>query len=80
MLVLRRKIGESLRIGSDIEIQVIEIGSSRVKLGITAPPQVLILRTEVLLAGEQNRAAVLGATPEAARDLLSSLNLPATSK
>lgn len=57
MLVIRRKAGESLLIGPEIEIEIIDLSPSRVKLGIHAPREVLILRKEVKLTAEQNRAA-----------------------
>lgn len=57
MLVIRRKAGESVLIGDHIEIQVTEIAGNRVKLGITAPKEVLVLRKEVELTREENIAA-----------------------
>ncbi len=57
MLVIRRKTGESLLIGSEIEIEVIDLSPGRVKLGIHAPREIPILRKEVKLTAEQNRAA-----------------------
>jgi carbon storage regulator len=47
MLVLSRKTDESLRIGENIEIVVQRIGGGRVRLGIKAPADVRIMRTEV---------------------------------
>ncbi len=57
MLVISRRAGESILIGEDIEIQVLETGPSRVKLGIKAPRAVPVLRNEVRLTRDQNRAA-----------------------
>ena len=65
MLVIRRRAGESILIGADIEIQVIDITSSRVKIGIRAPRQVPVLRKEIQLAGEENLAAARWLAPEA---------------
>ncbi|MAE68723.1 MAG: carbon storage regulator [Candidatus Peribacteraceae bacterium] len=48
MLVLSRKKDESIRIGHDITITVIDIGKGRVKIGIDAPDDVRILRGELL--------------------------------
>lgn len=62
MLVIRRKTGESLLIGEDIEIEVIDVSPSRVKLGIKAPGTVPILRKEIRLAAEQNRQAARSIT------------------
>ncbi len=57
MLVIRRRAGESILIGDDIEIQVTDIGPSRVKLCISAPKEVPVLRKEVKLTREENLAA-----------------------
>jgi len=47
MLVLSRRLDESLRIGSAIEITVVSISRGRVKLGIRAPEQIRIVRSEL---------------------------------
>ncbi len=47
MLVIRRKSGESVLIGADIDIRVMEVSGNRVTLGITAPQDFLILRKEI---------------------------------
>ena len=52
MLVLSRKCEESIRISDDIVITVLEIRGARVKLGIQAPVQMRVLRTELLAAIE----------------------------
>ncbi|MEJ5366989.1 MAG: carbon storage regulator [Bryobacteraceae bacterium] len=64
MLVIRRKIGQSVRIGEDILVEVLEATPSRVKIGVTAPPHVRVVRSEVILAENQNREAASGARPE----------------
>jgi carbon storage regulator len=57
MLVISRRPGESLFIGDDIEVELLEISPSQVKLGIRAPRQVAVLRKEILLTADQNRVA-----------------------
>ena len=57
MLVIGRRPGESLILGADIEVEVLEASPSQVKLGIRAPRSVSVVRKEILLVGEQNRAA-----------------------
>jgi carbon storage regulator len=57
MLVIRRRAGEALILGEDIEIEVLEVCGSQVKLGIRAPQSVPVVRQEIQLAGRQNRAA-----------------------
>jgi carbon storage regulator len=48
MLVINRKRGESIRIGDDIVITVLEFRDGRVKLGIDAPLEISVNRQEVL--------------------------------
>jgi carbon storage regulator len=64
MLVIRRRPGESVLIGGDVEVEVIDIGPTRVKLGITAPKEIVVLRKEVRLTREENLAAARGLAPE----------------
>jgi carbon storage regulator len=60
MLVLTRKINESIKIGKDIEITVLAINGEQVKLGIYAPKYVEIHRKEIYLAiqAENNQASL----------------------
>jgi carbon storage regulator len=59
MLVLSRKVGESLVLGSDIEISILENQGGEVKLGIVAPREVVVLRKEIVEEVEvQNRLSV----------------------
>ena len=48
MLVLSRLSGETVRIGDDIVVTVVEVGRGRVRLAFSAPPEVRILRGELL--------------------------------
>lgn len=59
MMVLRRKIGEAIRIGTDIKISVQEVQDGRVvRFGIEAPAEVAIHRQEIYeLIQAENRAA-----------------------
>lgn len=47
MLVLKRKVGEVVRISNDIEVHVLAVEGDVIKLGFEAPKQVQILRSEV---------------------------------
>ncbi|HWR67825.1 MAG TPA: carbon storage regulator CsrA [Desulfomonilia bacterium] len=49
MLILTRKVGESVAIGDDIQISVVEIKGTQVKLGIRAPREVSVHRQEIYL-------------------------------
>lgn len=53
MLALSRKIGESIHIGNDIEVTVLEIKGEQVKIGINAPKSVGIYRKEIYLQIQQ---------------------------
>ena len=48
MLVITRQPGDSLLIGEDIKITVLEVNGDRIKIGIEAPRSVPVVRTEVL--------------------------------
>ncbi len=47
MLILARKIGESIKIGDNISIEIISVAGNTVKIGIEAPKEVGILRKEL---------------------------------
>lgn len=55
MLILQRKRGETLLIGEDISITVASVDGERVRLAISAPPEVSILRSELVAARAANR-------------------------
>ena len=47
MLVLSRKEGERIKLGDSIYITVVRVSSDKVRLGIKAPPDMLVLREEL---------------------------------
>lgn len=47
MLILTRKVGETIMIGDDIKITVLDKNFTRVRLGIDAPPEVDVHREEI---------------------------------
>src|SRR5579884_3552707 len=59
MLVLRRKAGEAIVLNGTITIHVLAVEGERVKLGISAPPEVVIVRSELLEAPEQLQGAAV---------------------
>lgn len=55
MLILTRKLGESITIGSNIKITLLGIKGKQIRIGIEAPPDVMVHREEVFrLIQEQN--------------------------
>ena len=66
MLVIRRRAGESFVIGDNVEVEILEIVGSQVKIGIRAPREVVVVRKEIYLTAEQNRSA--SKLPRAAMD------------
>lgn len=48
MLVLQRKVGEQVRIGTDVVVTVLRSACGKVSLGIQAPPHIEIRREELL--------------------------------
>ncbi len=89
MLVLRRKAGEAIVLNGVIRIYVLAVEGERVKLGIDAPPDVVIVRQELLdemsnenhLASNSRQSArlaprpvVSGVDPASRRDLQALLN------
>ena len=59
MLILTRKIGESIIIGDNIRVVVLEVRGRQIRLGIEAPPDIVVLRDEIAqrLTDENLRAA-----------------------
>jgi carbon storage regulator len=47
MLVLSRKMGETIHIGDDVRLTVVAVQGNRVRLAFDAPPDVVILRNEL---------------------------------
>jgi len=48
MLVVTRKEGQTLFIGENIQVMIVEVRGKQVRLGIKAPPNLLVLREESL--------------------------------
>ncbi len=64
MLVIRRRAGESLLIGDEIEVEILELSAGNAKIGIRAPREVTVLRKEVHLTQQQNKASSAGVSPD----------------
>jgi carbon storage regulator len=61
MLIIGRRVGETIYLGEDVEIRIMDLSPSRVKIGIVAPRELGILRGEMRQAAAQNLAASQGA-------------------
>jgi carbon storage regulator len=72
MLVLSRKIGESIKLADDIEITVLAVDNQRVRLGIRAPRHIDVRRSmPEINVGDANREAAVNSTPDEAKSILS---------
>ncbi len=62
MLTLTRKIGQSISIGEHVHVVVIGTENGRVKLGVTAPREIAVLRTELMEnITQENKQALVNA-------------------
>jgi carbon storage regulator len=75
MLLVRRRAGQSIRIGDEIEIHIAEITPSKVTIAIHAPKEVAVTRAEVVLTKRQNVAAADSLTGAALAKLTGGLRL-----
>lgn len=69
MLIVTRKAGAALFIGDHIRIEILAIAGNQVKLGIEAPREIPVLRSEVLDTIRANAEAA-GQIPEQLLDVL----------
>jgi carbon storage regulator len=64
MLILTRRAGEALRIGDEIEVTVMAVNGSQVRIGISAPRDIAVDREEIAERKRRDREAA-GAPPDA---------------
>lgn len=76
MLVMRRRAGESFLIGEAVEIEVLEICGTRVKLGIVAPDSILIQRKEIQITRDENITAAGSIRQQNITSLLNKIAFP----
>ncbi len=60
MLVLSRQKDESIMIGDDVEIIIVDVRGDKVRLGITAPKSISVHRKEVYESIQREKAAKEG--------------------
>ena len=77
MLILTRKTGQGFSIGDDVEITITEISGDKVRVGISAPKHIKVLRSELSETLEQNMQAAGPASSEAIRALAMGLKAEA---
>ena len=70
MLVLTRRLNQSIKIGDDIEITVIEVRGDQVRLVVSAPRDVSVHRKEVYLQIQQENRAAAAVDPAGALDAI----------
>jgi len=68
MLVLTRRINETIRIGDDIVVKVLGIEGGKVRIGVLAPDAVPVDREEIYARKEQERRRAAPERSRAARD------------
>ncbi len=69
MLVLTRKSNQSIMIGDDIEVSVLSVMGDKVRIGIQAPQEIPVFRTEIYLEIHRDEAQPsTGAAPTTAAD------------
>ena len=70
MLILSRKVGETVYLNEDIEIKIVEVSGDKVRLGIEAPKDVKVLRSELRQTMESNKTAAEAVAPDAFKNML----------
>lgn len=70
MLILSRKTGESLIINENIEVKIVDVSGDKVKIGITAPGDIKILRNELCQTVESNKASSASINPKKLLEML----------
>jgi carbon storage regulator len=65
MLILTRRAGETVMIGSDVTITVLGVKGNQVRIGINAPKDVAVHREEIFQRIQNEKAAEQGESPEA---------------
>ncbi len=70
MLVLTRKLGETITIGDDIRVSILGVHGCQVKLGIAAPPDVAVHREEIYARVQDENRRAAGSTGRGLRTVI----------
>jgi carbon storage regulator len=65
MLVLTRKLRQSIMIGDDVEVSILAVAGDKVRLGISAPREVPVFRKEIYVQIQPDGPATDARLPEA---------------
>lgn len=63
MLILSRKKGESIIIDGKIEVSVLDVSGDNVRLGINAPKEIAVIRSELKKIEDENKNAASAVSP-----------------
>lgn len=69
MLVLSRKVEESILIGDNIEIKVLDVIGDKVQIGISAPKEITVLRSELKETMDENKSSTASISKDALENL-----------
>lgn len=69
MLVLSRKVEESILIGDNIEVKVLDVIGDKVQIGISAPKEITVLRSELKETMDENKNSTASISKDALEEL-----------